>query len=412
MKSMRFRVAALATVIGLAACGGGGGSAGVPPAPQPAPPPKGSPIDQIIAQNYPGGLGVELGIYRNGAPLYVRGYGLRDRGLPDSFGDSDFWRVPQPDQLYNLTRGAFAPDANTIYDLASVTKAFTAGAILLLQQDGKLSVNDLLSKYFPSFPNADQIPLIYLLQHRSGLVDYVNFGSYPDFTSSYQTFLASGNANYQAIVDQLATFPLQFTPGSVYQYSNSNYLLLGLIVAKISGEPLGSFWQQRIFGPLGMAQTHFGLPPPPVTDIALGYHNFGGGPQRVYQPNLLYAAGAGGLTSTVGDLEKWDAALRQPGIFTAASLTQMFTPNPFPQSYGTYSEGWVISALNGHRWIWHDGLIDGYSTMNAMFPDDRLDIVLLTNGGTSADPFLVVEAIFPIALTLTASARATAAARR
>ena len=382
----------------LAACGGGGSGSSLPNTPPP--PPNGASIDQIVAQNYPGGWGVELAIYRNGQPLYVHGYGLRDRGLPDAFGGPNIWRVPQPDQLYNLPRGQFAPDANTLYDLASVSKAITAGAILLLQQDGKLSVNDPLSKYFPSFAGDPTIPLLYLLQHRSGLADYTVD---TDFGPVYRQFLASGNTNYQPIVDLIAASPLHFTPGTQYEYDNSNYLLLGLIVAKVSGESLGTFLQQRIFAPAGMAQTTEGLPPPPVTDIALGYGDFNGTPLRMYQANLAWTLGAGGLISTVGDLEKWDQAVRHPGIFTAQSLTQMFTPNGFPQSFGTYAEGWVVATLDGHRYIWHDGELDGYMTMNAMFPDDGIDIIILTNRDLGNGPYFMVPQIFPIALTLTSS---------
>ena len=394
---MRVSAIALVALLTLASCGGGGGGGGssLPPA---GPPPGGSTaIDQIVAQNWPGGWGVELAIYKNGAPLYVHGYGLRDRGLPDSFGNHDIWRVPQPDQLYNLPRGQFAPDANTIYDLASVSKAITAGAILLLQQDGKLSVNDPLSKFFPAFASDPPIPLLDLLQQSSGLDDYTvdtNIGSV------YRQFLAGGNTNYQPIVDFIAAAPLHFAPGTQYEYDNSNYFLLGLIVAQVAGEPLETFLQQRILGPLGMTQTYEGLPPPPVTDIALGYGNFGAGPQRMWQANMAWVIGAGGLTSTVGDLEKWDEAVRHPGIFTSSSLTQMFTPNPFPQSFGTYAEGWVISTLDGHRYIWHDGELDGYMTMNATFPDDGLDIIILTNRDLSNGPYFVIPAIFPIALTI------------
>ncbi len=161
-----------------------------------------------------------------------------------------------------------------------MSKEFTAGAILLLQQDGKLSVNDPLSKYFPSIPSASSIPLLYLLQHRSGLVDYINFGDYPDFTPAYDAFMASGQTNYQPIADSLASFPLQVRAGTQYDYSNSNYLLLGMIVAKVSGEPLGAFLQQRIFAPLGMTQTQQGYPAAPVTDLALGYKVSGGAGRR------------------------------------------------------------------------------------------------------------------------------------
>ncbi len=244
---------------------------------------------------------------------------------------------------------------------------------------------------------------VYLLQQRSGLEDYtVN----PAFGTAYRQFLASGNTDYQAIVNMMASFPLHFTPGSQYEYDNSNYLLLGLIVAMVSGEPFGTFVQQRILAPLAMTQTTQGLPPPPQTDIALGYGDFGGTPQRMWQANLAWTLGAGGLVSTVGDLEKWDQAVRHLGIFTAASLAQMFTPNGFPQSFGTYAEGWVIATLDGHRYIWHDGELDGYMTMNATFPDDGIDIIILTNRDLANGPYFIVPAIFPVALTLSTSTAA------
>jgi CubicO group peptidase (beta-lactamase class C family) len=401
---------------GLAACGGGGSSGGAVPPPPVAtptlPPGNGSPFDAVIQQSYGGAWGVELAVYKNGALVYAHGYGLRDRGLPDAFAGGNFWRIQQPDQVLGLSRGQFAPDVNTEFDLASVSKEFTAGAILLLQQDGKLSVNDPLSKYFPSIPSASSMPLLYLLQHRSGLVDYINFGDYPDFSAAYDAFMASGQTNYQPIADALATFPLKFAPGTQYDYSNSNYLLLGMIVAKVSGEPLGAFMQQRIFGPLSMTQTQQGYPTMPVTDLALGYKDAGGGAiVRAWQFNLAYIAGPGGMTSTVGDLEKWDRAVRQPGIFTADSLAQMFAPSPFPQSYGTYADGWFIATLNGHRYIWHDGLVGGFQTMNATFPDDGIDIIVLTNDGTGLDPYFVIPQLFPIALSTTATQSRPAAFR-
>jgi CubicO group peptidase (beta-lactamase class C family) len=378
----------------LAACGGGGGS----PVPLPSTtPPVASSFDAVIAQSY-AGVGVELGVYKNGTPVYVHGYGLRDRGLPDVFAGGNFWGIEQPDKLFNMKRGTFTPDANTAFDLASVSKEFTAGAILLLQQDGKLSVNDPMSKYFPGFPNGNQISLLYLLQHRSGLVDYNNFGVYPDFSGAYAAFMASGQTNYRPIVDRLAAFPLRFAPGTQYDYSNTNYVLLGMIVAKLSGQPLGTFLQQRIFGPLGMAQTHQGYPAPPVTDLALGYEQGSGAVLRSWQWNLQWLAGPGGLTSTVGDIEKWDRAVRQPGVFTQDSLTQMFTKSPISAPYGTYADGWIISTLNGHSYVWHDGSIGGFQTMNATFPNDGIEIVLLTNSFTGTLPYAVIPQLFPLAL--------------
>ena len=394
----------LSVCLALSGCGGGGGGGSLTPGatpPSATPPPGATPFDLIIQQNYAGGWGVDLGVFKNGALVYGKGYGLRDRGLPDAFAPGGFWRVPAPDQVFNLPRGALAPDAGTLYELASVSKEFTAGAILLLQQDGKLSVTDPLSKYFPGFPNGDTITLTYLLQHRSGLVDYNSFGAYPDFTAAYDSFLASGQTNYQPIVDRLATFPLDFAPGTAYEYSNTNYLLLAIIVAQVSGKPFGTFLAQRIFGPLGMTQTQQGFPPPPDADVALGYETLNGSVVRTPQWNLTWLAGPGGLTSTVGDIEKWDLAVRTPGIFTQASLAQMFAPSPFPQSYGTYAFGWFISTLAGHRYIWHDGAFGGFQTMNATFPDDAIDIVLLTNEGTGILPYSVIPPLFTAALAAT-----------
>jgi CubicO group peptidase (beta-lactamase class C family) len=365
-----------------------------------------SAIDAVVQQNYAGSWGVELAIYKHGALVYARGYGLRDRGLPDAFPNhANPWGIQQPDVIFNMPRGAFAPDLNTEFDLASVSKEFTAGAILLLQQDGKLSVSDPVSKYFPTIPNGGAISLLYLLQHRSGLVEYNNFFSPPDFSGAYMQFMASGQTNYQPIVDTLATFPLLFAPGTQYSYSNTNYLLLGMIVAKVSGMPLGAFLQQRIFGPLGMTQTAQGYPTPPVTDLALGYENDGAGPVRSYQWNLAWLAGPGGLTSTVGDIEKWDRAVRQPGIFTQASLTQMFTPSPIAASYGSYAEGWIVSTLDGHYYVWHDGATNGYQTMNATFPNDGIDIIVLTNDGTGLDPYFIIPQLFADAQSLAAARR-------
>jgi D-alanyl-D-alanine carboxypeptidase len=380
------------------ACSGGG----TMPAPQPTPSPTGSAIDKIVEAAYPDNFGVELAIYKNGALVYGHGYGLRDRGLPESFFGQNFWSIEEPDKLFNLTRGRIAPDANTSFDLASVSKEFTAGAILLLQQDGKLSVNDPLSKYFPTFPNGNAITLLDLLHHQSGLVEYNNFGVYPDFSGAYAQFMAEGQTNYQPIVDALATFPLKFAPGSQFDYSNSNYVVLGMIVAQVSGEPLGNFLEQRIFGPLGMTHTAQGYPPPPVNDLALGYASFSNAFFRSWQWNLQWLAGPGGLTSTVGDIEKWDEAVRQPGIFTKQTLTQMFTPGSFPQAYGTYADGWFIASLQGHVYIWHDGAVGGFGTMNATFPNDGLDIVILTNDGTGLDPYYIVPQLLPLALALPA----------
>ena len=268
----------------------------------------------------------------------------------------------------------------------------------MLQQDGKLSVKQKLSAFFPSFPNGDSISLLYLLQHRSGLVDYNSFGGQIDFSRAYTTFLAGKQKDYTPILDQLATYPLLFPPGTQYNYSNTDYLLLGLIVAQVSGTPLGSFLEHRIFEPLGMHETHQGYPQRPVTDLALGYENDFGAINRSWQWNLTWLSGCGGLTSTVGDVELWDRAVQQPGLFTAESLKEMFTKSPIRQPGGTYADGWVISKLQKHLYIWHNGAVGGFRTMNATFPDDGIEIIVLTNYGNGTDPYAIIPQLFSTAL--------------
>jgi D-alanyl-D-alanine carboxypeptidase len=345
-------------------------------------------VDQIVREGNPDGLGISLAIYKHGVLLYQHGYGLRDFGPErDHFQGPNEWDIEQPTKVFHLPRGRFAPDANTIYDLASVSKEFTGGAILLLQQDGKLSVNDKLSKYVPEIQHADDIRLLYLLQHRTGLVDYNGGSGDTNVDASYAAFMASGQKNYQTIVDHLAKLPSDFVRdpatypiGSYYYYSNTDYLLLGMIVARVSGETLGAFLQHRIFSPLGMSATHQGYPPAPASDLSLGYEPDDGIVYRAWQWNLEWLAGPGGLTSTTGDIEKWDLTVRNPGgIFTQESLKQMFTTNPNSEDY---ADGWVVTTLDGHRFVWHNGGVGGFSTMNATFPNDGIDIVVLTNNGT------------------------------
>ncbi len=368
-------------------------------------------VDRIVNAGNPQHFGISLAIYKNGTLLYQHGYGFRDFGLGrNTFAGSNGWDIRQPSQLFHLKRGRFAPDANTIFDLGSVSKEFTGGAILLLQQDGKLSVNDKLSKYFPAIQDAADIPLLYLLQHRTGFVDYNGGSGDVNVNAAYNAFIASGQKNYGTIVDHFVKLPSEFVrdpmqnpPGSYYYYSNTDYLFLGMIVARVSRETLGDFLQQRIFDPLGMSATHQGYPPAPVDDFSLGYQAGGPTVYRAWQWNLSWLAGPGGLTSAPGDIEKWDLAVRTPGkVFTKESLKQMFATNPLSEDY---ADGWVVTKLDGHRFVWHNGEVGGYQTMNATFPNDGIDIVILTNNGSDTPgiygygfPYDFVPRLFPLVL--------------
>jgi len=341
-------------------------------------------IENIVRRANTKRAGVALGIFKDGQPLFKRGFGFRDRGLPESFSGDDLFEVQQTDQLLQLTRGRFEPDEDTVYSLASVSKEFTAGAILLLQQQNKLSVKDKLSKYFPRFPKGDKISLLDLVHHTSGITDY---NSFPLFSEPYAKFQASGS--YDVIEKALEGQRLLFEPGSKYQYSNSNYLLLGMIVHKVSHQSLADFLHDHIFAPLHMTNTRNGYGASDQ-NVALGYTRDGTKITRTYAWNLQWLAGPGGLTSTVNDLAKWDFAVSRPGLFTKESLEQMFTPSRVDGS--NYAFGWVVDTMNGHKYVWHNGEVGGFHTINATFPDESLAIIILTNN----DGFVPEDLIRPL----------------
>ncbi len=341
-------------------------------------------IENIVRRANVKRAGIALGIFKNGQPLFRKGFGFRDRGLPEFFTGDDLFEVEQTDQLLKLTRGRFEPDEDTVFSLASVSKEFTAGAILLLQQQNKLSVKDKLSKYFPRFPKGDKISLLDLVHHTSGITDY-NF--FPRFSKPYAAFQASGS--YDAITKALAAQPLQFEPGSKYQYSNSNYLLLGMIVHKVSRQSLADFLRDHIFTPLRMTNTRNGYGASDK-NVALGYTLDGKKVTRTYAWNLQWLAGPGGLTSTVNDLAKWDHAVSKPGLFTKESLDLMFSPNRVDGS--NYAFGWVVDTMNGHKYVWHNGEVGGFHAINATFPDESLAIIILANN----DGFVPEDLIRPL----------------
>jgi D-alanyl-D-alanine carboxypeptidase len=288
--------------------------------------------------------GLTLAIAMAGTIIYSRGYGYR-----------------------NLARHLLAtPD--TIYNIASMSKQFTAACIMLLQQDGKLTIDDPLSKYLPDLPNARNITLRNLLNHTSGFIDYLDVLDANDVTTP-------------RILAALRKAPLQFAPGSRYQYSNSNYILLGQVVQKASGMPFDEFVRRRIFRPLRLTSTSIGTAPKDLPNGALGYTVVDG---RIKLAQQLGASELdfpdGGVNSTVADLVKWDAALDSGRVVRNDLLQMMFTPGPHgAETTYQYGLGLVIDSVYGHREVAHQGEYAGYAGENVTFPDDRFTVILLGN---------------------------------
>lgn len=310
--------------------------------------------------------GLSLAIARRGHVLYARGYGYRDFAQ----------KIPA--------------DADTVYNIASNSKQFTAASIMLLQQEGKLGLDDKVSRYLPEFVHRAQITLRELLTQTSGIPDYADLDHLPHRATARQ------------FVDLVRAAPLDFPPGTRFEYSNTNYVILGIIVEQVSGISYSSFVSRHFFKPLIMRDASTRVIPASQPDGAVGY-TYDSGIVRAPQTPDDLGYGDGTVNASVLDLVKWDAALDGGRVVDAASWHAM-TQSPLHVGYGPrggYGFGLDLSALYGHREVAHEGFNVGFASVNATFPDDGIEIVALSNG----DPFdedLFVKRVFAMLVSPTA----------
>ncbi|HEX6576472.1 MAG TPA: serine hydrolase domain-containing protein [Gemmatimonadaceae bacterium] len=310
-----------------------------------------APTDQVdtLMGRYQGNVpGASLLVIKDGKPVVRKSYGLAD--------------------LENNV--AAAPASN--YRLASVTKQFTSAAILLLAQDRKLSLDDKVKRWLPSLPAAiDSVTISQLMSHTSGIIDYEDV--IPEGTkeqlhdSDVLKLLESQDSTY-------------FKPGSKYQYSNSGYALLALIVQKASGKSFATFLHDRIFAPLGMNNTvAFEDGVSTVANRAYGYAMKDSAWIRKDQSLTSAVLGDGGIYSSIDDMEKWDAALYDSRLLSDASRNLAFsshTPTDDPKI--AYGYGWRITGET----LWHSGETSGFRNVIVRWPARRLTVVILTNRDT------------------------------
>jgi len=272
---------------------------------------------------------------------------------------------------YGLQREGVPARTEARYKIASISKQFTAAALLLLAEDGKLSLDDPVSKYLPDLTRAKEVKVRQLLSHTSGYRDY-----WPqDFSFiDMETPTTPGH-----ILDKWAKAPLDFDPGTRWQYSNTGYVAAGRIVEQLSGMQLLDFLKARVFDRLGMHPVDLDTG---LTDAdPLGYHRYAAGPVRVEQqpaPGWLYAAGE--LAMSASDLARWDISVIDQNVMKPASYHEQQTEVLLTSGAGTgYGLGVEVDIAKGHRRISHGGEAVGYLSENRIYPDDRAAIVVLDN---------------------------------
>ena len=259
------------------------------------------------------------------------------------------------------------------YSIGSISKQFTAAAVLLLQEQGKLSLDDKVGKFIPDLTRAHAVSVRQLLSHTSGYQDY--------WPQDYVMPLMLEPTTAEKIMDGWARKPLDFDPGSRWQYSNTNYVIAGVIVEKASGMPLLQFLRQQIFGPLNMKSVaNIDQDTLAITD-PVGYMRYALGPLRPAPKEgkgWLFAAGE--LAMPAEDLARWDISIMNQTLLQPSSYRQFETEVVLDNGVGTqYGLGVDISAEAGHRVLRHSGEVSGFTAQNTVFPDDRAAIVVLTN---------------------------------
>ena len=263
------------------------------------------------------------------------------------------WRIPN------------TPD--TKFRIASLTKQFTAAAILLLEEQGKLKTTDFINKYMVDAPSTwNKVTLFHLLNHTSGIPNYTSFPDFAAFTTSTKT--------PEQQIDFFRNKPLNFQPGTQFEYNNSGYVLLGYLIEQISGERYQDFVVNNIFKPLQMNDSGYDSHADIILHRAAGYMISSNGVCNADYLDMSIPYSAGSLYATTHDLHRWEQGLFEGIILSAESLKKMM--EPFKNEYGF---GVRIYSLNGHKVISHAGGTSGFNTKLLYFPDNKLTVIVLAN---------------------------------
>ncbi len=293
--------------------------------------------------------GAAVLVSKNGKVIYKKGFGYADVG----------------------NKVKITPE--TKFKIASISKQFIASSILKLQEEGKISVKDKLSKFLPNFPKANKVTIYQLLTHTSGIFNFTN-----SQTLFYEFLVPISPEN---LIDTLKAYPYDFDPGEKYNYNNSAYFILGHIIEKISGKKLEQYLQENIFKPIGMKNTGLYNSTRILENEAYSFEYKDDKIEKAFKWDMSWAGGAGGIYSTVEDLFLWNESLFNGKVLSDSSLKAAFSPILLNngQKLDYYGFGWGFSTYKGLRFISHSGGLPGVSTYLARQPDTKTTICILTN---------------------------------
>lgn len=278
-------------------------------------------------------------------------------------------------------------DTTTRFSIGSVTKQFIAALALLLQEDGVLSLNDTVAKWYPSVTRANEITLLDLLNHVSGYHDY-----YPlDFVDRPMAQPTTA----EQIIAKFAGAPLDFDPGTRWSYSNTGYTIVGRVIERVTGKPLDVLLHERIFQPLGMRRTVF--EPTTGENLARGYVSWAlGDPELALPEGPGWIGAAGGIWSTAADLARWNLALMRPGFLSPASRALLFGERMLRDGTPTgYAGGLGVGRRGGRTIYSHGGATSGFAATSTFVPEDTAAMIVLVNSDQNILGAVTIELVSP-----------------
>jgi D-alanyl-D-alanine carboxypeptidase len=313
-------------------------------------------LEELLQDIYPpDGPGAAVIVIKNGEVLLRRGYGLANLELD----------VPI--------------EPHMVFRIGSVTKQFTGMAILMLLKQGKLSLDDEITRFLPDYPTqGHKITIEHLLTHTSGIKSYTNM---PEWFPLWRK-----DMSLEELISVFKDQPMEFAPGEKWWYNNSGYVLLGAMIEKASGIPYEQFLQEHIFEPLGMKHTYYDDPARVIPGRVSGYQKSASGWENAPYLSMTQPHAAGSLASSVDDLALWDAALHSEKLVDQSTLELAFTPYCLSDgSSCKYGFGWSVYEYAGRRIVEHGGGINGFICGTVRIPEEKVYVAVLTNS-TNLEP--------------------------